>query len=102
MTVADLVELQDYLIGVIGRADHHEQTVDEIVLALVGTIVLTGPHVNATSPGTQPSPGAARQHAPQSPPRACTGIFLPPLLRSKKAKRLTGARPNLHWGTRAE
>ncbi|WP_437769000.1 hypothetical protein WME77_19175 [Sorangium sp. So ce764] len=37
--VAHVDELQDYIRGVLGRADHHANNVNEIVLAIAGAIV---------------------------------------------------------------
>ncbi len=39
LSVSDIATLQQYLIGVMGRADHHAHRVNEIALALVGAIV---------------------------------------------------------------
>lgn len=39
LTVADVATLQQYIQGVMGRADHHASTVNEIALALAGAIV---------------------------------------------------------------
>lgn len=39
LTITDVATLQDYLIGVMGRADHHAGKVNEIALALAGAIV---------------------------------------------------------------
>lgn len=36
ITVADVATLEDYLQGVMNRADHHAENVDEVVLALMG------------------------------------------------------------------
>lgn len=38
-TLETIDVLQQYLQGVIGRADHHAKEVDQVVLALVGAIV---------------------------------------------------------------
>jgi hypothetical protein len=38
-SVEEVSELQQYLQGVLGRADHHADRVNEIVLALVGAIL---------------------------------------------------------------
>lgn len=37
--VAEVDVLQEYLQGVLGRADHHAKGVDQIALALVGAVV---------------------------------------------------------------
>lgn len=37
--VTDVERLQEYVNGVIGRADHHAKSVNEIIYALVGAIV---------------------------------------------------------------
>ena len=39
VTVKDIDTLQEYIKGVMGRADHHAGNVNEIALALVGAIV---------------------------------------------------------------
>ena len=39
ITVKDIDTLQEYIKGVMGRADHHAGNVNEIVLALAGAIV---------------------------------------------------------------
>ena len=39
VTVTDVDTLQEYIKGVMGRADHHAGNVNEIVLALAGAIV---------------------------------------------------------------
>ncbi|HET7307118.1 MAG TPA: hypothetical protein VFK24_04805 [Gammaproteobacteria bacterium] len=39
LTVADVQTLREYIIGVMERADHHGQGVNEIALALVGAIL---------------------------------------------------------------
>ncbi|QDF29331.1 hypothetical protein [Halarcobacter anaerophilus] len=39
VTVKDVDTLQEYIIGVMGRADHHAGNVNEIALALAGAIV---------------------------------------------------------------
>lgn len=39
LTVEDVDSLQQYIIGVMNRADHHAGNVNEIALALVGAIV---------------------------------------------------------------
>ena len=38
--VTDIDTLQKYFTGIISRADHHAEQVDEITFALVGTIIL--------------------------------------------------------------
>jgi hypothetical protein len=38
-TVSDIATLQEYLQGVVMRADHHANTVDEVALAIAGAIV---------------------------------------------------------------
>ncbi len=40
LQVDDVTTLQNYLIGVVRRADHHGENVREVVLPLVGAIVL--------------------------------------------------------------
>jgi hypothetical protein len=40
LQVDDVTALQNYLIGVVQRADHHGENVRHIVLALVGAIIL--------------------------------------------------------------
>ena len=37
--VTDLDILKDYIVGVMGRADHHAKNINEITLALVGAII---------------------------------------------------------------
>jgi hypothetical protein len=39
LTVTDISTLQDYIRGVMGRADHHAGGVNEIALALAGAII---------------------------------------------------------------
>ena len=39
LTVEDINSLQQYIVGVMNRADHHAGNVNEIVLALAGAIV---------------------------------------------------------------
>ena len=40
LEVDDVTTLQNYLVGVVRRADHHGENVRHVVLALVGAIVL--------------------------------------------------------------
>ena len=39
LQVTDIDVLRDYLDGVVGRADHHAQDVNEIALAIAGAII---------------------------------------------------------------
>ena len=39
ITVGKISELQEYFNGVMGRADHHADSVNEIILALVGGVI---------------------------------------------------------------
>jgi len=40
LTITTIDEMQEYLQGVVGRADHHARAVNSIVLPLLGAVVL--------------------------------------------------------------